>query len=64
MMDVVKRASVCPSHAAATHPTAWLITGVKTLGATTVHIAWALLPLMLVWAWLAHFLARRKERLL
>ena len=41
--------------------TAWLVTGVKTLGATTAHIAWALVPLMLVWAWIAHFLARRKE---
>jgi AAA family ATP:ADP antiporter len=43
--------------------TAWLITGVKALGATTTHIAWALVPLMLAWAWLARFLARRKERL-
>lgn len=43
--------------------TAWLITGVKTLGATTTHIAWALVPLMLVWAWLAQVLARRKEGL-
>jgi AAA family ATP:ADP antiporter len=41
--------------------TAWLITGVKALGATTMHIAWALVPLMLLWAWLGHFLARRKE---
>ena len=41
--------------------TAWLITGVKTIGATTTHIAWALVPLMLLWAWLARFLARRKE---
>ena len=44
--------------------TAWLITGVKALGATTAHIAWALVPLMLVWAWLGHVLARRKERML
>ena len=41
--------------------TAWLVTGVKALGATTTHIAWALVPLMLLWAWLARFLARRKE---
>lgn len=41
--------------------TAWLVTGVKALGATTAHIAWALVPLMLVWAGLARFLARRKE---
>jgi AAA family ATP:ADP antiporter len=42
--------------------TAWLITGVKALGATTMHIAWALVPLMLVWAWLARVLARQKEQ--
>ncbi len=42
--------------------TAWLVTGVKTLGATTAHIAWALVPLMLVWAWLAHVLARQHKR--
>jgi len=41
--------------------TAWVITGVKALGATTTHIAWALVPLMLLWAWLAHGLAKRKE---
>jgi len=43
--------------------TAWLVTGVKALGATTAHIAWALVPLMLLWAWIGHFLARRKERI-
>lgn len=43
--------------------TAWIVTGVKALGATTTHIAWALVPLMLLWAWLAQMLARRKERL-
>ncbi|MBH0200302.1 MAG: MFS transporter [Nitrospira sp.] len=44
--------------------TAWLVTGVKALGATTTHIALALVPLMLVWAGLARFLARRKEGML
>lgn len=43
--------------------TAWLVTGVKALGATTTHIAWALVPLMLLWAWIAQFLARRKEEM-
>jgi len=43
--------------------TAWLITGVKALGATTAHIAWALVPLMLLWAWLADLLARQKEQM-
>lgn len=41
--------------------TAWLVTGVKTLGATTAHIAWALVPLMLAWAWLAAMLARQHK---
>jgi ATP:ADP antiporter, AAA family len=44
--------------------TAWLVTGLKALGATTTHMAWALVPLMLVWAWLAHVLARRKDGML
>lgn len=43
--------------------TAWLVTALKTLGATATHIAWALLPLMLVWAWVATVLARQKERM-
>jgi AAA family ATP:ADP antiporter len=43
--------------------TAWLITAVKTLGTTATHIAWTLVPLMLLWAWLARFLARRKEEM-
>ncbi len=42
--------------------TAWLVTGIKALGATATHIAWALVPLMLLWAWLAQRLARQKER--
>ena len=42
--------------------TAWLVTGIKALGASTTHIAWALVPLMLLWAWLAQMLARQKER--
>ena len=41
--------------------TAWLVTGVKTLGATTTSIAWVLVALILVWAWIAHFLVSWKE---
>jgi len=41
--------------------TAWLVTGVKALGATTAHIAWALVPLMLAWVWLARMLARQHK---
>jgi len=42
--------------------TAWLVTGLKTLGATTTHIAWALVPMMGLWAWLASVLAREEKR--
>lgn len=37
--------------------TGWLVTGIKALGVTTVQIAWALLPLMVLWAWLSRWLA-------
>jgi AAA family ATP:ADP antiporter len=42
--------------------TAWLVTGVKALGATPTHIAWALVPMMGLWAWLATVLARQERR--
>jgi AAA family ATP:ADP antiporter len=42
--------------------TAWLVTAVKALGVTPTHIAWALIPLMGVWAWLATVLARHEKR--
>ena len=42
--------------------TAWLVTAVKALGATPTHIAWALVPLMGLWAWLATVLARQEKR--
>jgi AAA family ATP:ADP antiporter len=41
--------------------TGWLVTGVKALGATTAQIAWAMVPLMLIWAWLATVLARQEK---
>lgn len=41
--------------------TAWLVTGLKALGATTTSIAWVLVALILVWAWIAHFLVSWKE---
>lgn len=42
--------------------TAWLVTGLKALGSTTTHIAWALVPMMGLWAWLASVLAREEKR--
>ena len=41
--------------------TGWLVSGIKALGVTATHIAWVLVPLMLVWAWLAQFLARTQK---
>jgi AAA family ATP:ADP antiporter len=41
--------------------TGWLVSGVKALGASTPVIAWALVPLMLLWGWLGWWLAD-KER--
>ncbi len=43
--------------------TGWLVAGVKALGATTAHLAWMLVPIMLVWSWLAWFLAQQERRL-
>ncbi len=40
----------------------WLVSGVKSLGATTAHIAWVLVPIALLWSWLGWTLARRKEQ--
>jgi len=37
--------------------TGWLVTGVKALGVTTLQIAWALIPVMMLWAWLSRWLA-------
>ncbi|MCE3223917.1 MAG: conserved rane protein of unknown function, putative transport permease [Nitrospira sp.] len=42
--------------------TGWLVSGIKALGVTTAHIAWALVPLMLLWAWLSHWLAAQQGR--
>lgn len=42
--------------------TAWLVTGLKALGTTTTHIAWALVPVMGLWAGLATMLAREEKR--
>ncbi len=37
--------------------TGWLVTGVKALGVTTLQIAWVLIPVMVLWAWLSRWLA-------
>ncbi len=43
--------------------TAWLVTALKSLGVTTIQIAWTLVPVMVFWMWLASVLAKRKERM-
>ncbi len=37
----------------------WLVTGIKALGVTATQIAGALVPVMILWAWLSHWLARQ-----
>lgn len=37
--------------------TGWMVSGIKALGASTAMIAWALVPLMLLWGWLGWWLA-------
>jgi AAA family ATP:ADP antiporter len=39
----------------------WLVTSVKALGATTAQVAWALVPVALVWSWLGAFLSRQHK---
>lgn len=42
--------------------TGWLVSGIKALGVTTAQIAWVLVPFMLLWAWLSHWLAAQHRR--
>jgi AAA family ATP:ADP antiporter len=43
--------------------TGWLVNGVKALSVTAGQMAWALVPLALLWGWVGWFLARQEERL-
>ena len=42
--------------------TGWIVNGVKSLGMTAVQIAWILIPLACLWAWLGWTLAGQEER--
>jgi ATP:ADP antiporter, AAA family len=42
--------------------TAWIVNSVKAFGATTTQLAWALVPITLIWGWLGWSLARKEER--
>lgn len=43
--------------------TGWAVSGIKALGATTAHLAWMVVPAMLLWGWIGWFLAGREESL-
>jgi AAA family ATP:ADP antiporter len=40
--------------------TGWIVNGVKSLGVAATHIAWMLVPLVSLWAWLGWFLAKQE----
>ncbi|HLZ35999.1 MAG TPA: MFS transporter [Nitrospira sp.] len=42
--------------------TGWIVNGVKSLGITAAQIAWILVPLTFVWAWIGWSLARQEDR--
>nr|MBA3753694.1 MFS transporter [Nitrospira sp.] len=42
--------------------TGWLVSGIKALGVSATHIAWALVPIMVLWAWLSQWLAAQHRR--
>lgn len=43
--------------------TGWIVTGVKALSVTAGQMAWALVPLALLWGWVGWFLAKQEEKL-
>ena len=40
--------------------TGWIVNGVKSFGIAATHIAWALIPLACLWAWLGWYLAKQE----
>lgn len=40
--------------------TGWAVSGIKALGASTAHLAWFMVPVMLLWGWIGWFLAQRE----
>lgn len=42
--------------------TGWIVSGVKAVGITAPQIAWALVPIACLWAWLGGLLARQEEQ--
>lgn len=42
--------------------TGWIVNGVKAVGVGAVQMAWALVPIACIWAWLGWMLSRQEER--
>jgi AAA family ATP:ADP antiporter len=42
--------------------TGWIVKAVKAVGIEAAQMAWTLIPLSLVWAWLGWWLAKQEER--
>jgi len=42
--------------------TGWIVSGVKAIGISAPQMAWALVPVACLWAWLGALLARQEER--
>ena len=42
--------------------TGWIVSGVKAIGISAPQMAWALVPIACLWAWLGALLARQEER--
>ena len=42
--------------------TGWIVSGVKAMGVSAPQMAWALVPIACLWAWLGAMLARQEER--
>jgi ATP:ADP antiporter, AAA family len=42
--------------------TGWIVSGVKAVGITAPQMAWALVPIACLWAWLGGLLARQEEQ--
>ena len=43
--------------------TGWMVNGVKALSVTAGQMAWALVPLALLWGWVGWFLAKQEKKL-
>jgi AAA family ATP:ADP antiporter len=43
--------------------TGWMVNGVKAFSVTAGQMAWALVPLALLWGWVGWFLAKQEEKL-